>query len=190
MTRLTRMILLILLCCCAVSCDKGATNPADTLYKQEQSADNLKGLIEAIVKAQESGDLATAAKLANNLVADADTLKKAFKDDPPSDFFATQVERLGRFPSTEAELANLVRRGKPQYTQINIHATTTEELIANTGVAAREFSQVPRDFAANLRPGMTFYAQEFVEPGKEAGRKYLMFLWDGARWRMIGPSWR
>lgn len=190
MTRAAVLVLLALACGSLAACGKGATSAADKLYKQENKPDNLQGLIDTIVKAQESGDLESAATLANHMVADADTLKKAFKDDVPEDFMKLQVERLARFPSTVPELANLLRRGKPHYTQSNVHVATAAEISAGATPSALEFSNVPRDFAANLRPDTAFYAQEFVEPGKEAGRKHLLFLWDGSRWRMLGPSWR
>jgi hypothetical protein len=41
-----------------------------------------------------------------------------------------------------------------------------------------------------LRPGMTFYEVEFLEPGKEYGVKYHLFFWDGKQWTMLGPVWR
>jgi hypothetical protein len=41
-----------------------------------------------------------------------------------------------------------------------------------------------------LRPGVTFYEVEFLEPGKDAGMKYHLFYWDGKQWSMLGPVWR
>jgi hypothetical protein len=41
-----------------------------------------------------------------------------------------------------------------------------------------------------LRPGMTFFEIEFLEPGKESGMKYHLFYWDGRQWTMLGPVWR
>jgi hypothetical protein len=41
-----------------------------------------------------------------------------------------------------------------------------------------------------LRPGMTFYEVEFLEPGKDSGMKYHLFYWDGKQWTMLGPLWR
>jgi hypothetical protein len=41
-----------------------------------------------------------------------------------------------------------------------------------------------------LRPGLTFYQVEFLEPGKDDGMKYHLFYWDGEQWTMLGPIWR
>lgn len=180
----------------APSCNKedpGAA--ANALYKQTNSADNLKGLIDALLKAQESGEIERAAALTNNLIFDETLLAKIFKADVPKKFLEEQKGRLKLFPSTQAELANLILRKNPARTQINVHGATTEEIQAflsggSATEAAKEFSQMPKDFGANLRPGITFYQVEFVEPGKNAGIKYHMFTWDGSRWRMLGPGWR
>lgn len=173
---------------CGKGDDSGAA--AAKIYKQENTPENLKGLLEAMVKAQEAGDLQTAAALAKSLIVDAGTLKKFFKDDAPEAFMKEQKARLTRFPVTEAELSTMVRRGSPLRTQLNVHGATTEAIAAGETNEAKEFSPVPKDFVAMLRPGTTFYETEFVEPGKEAGRKHHLFLWDGERWRMLGPNWR
>jgi len=36
---------------------------------------------------------------------------------------------------------------------------------------------------------MTFYAVEFLEPGKSSGIKYHLVYWDGNQWSMLGPVW-
>ena len=41
-----------------------------------------------------------------------------------------------------------------------------------------------------LRPGVTFYEVEYLEPGKSAGMKYHLLYWDGKQWSMLGPVWR
>jgi hypothetical protein len=170
-------------------CQKSSSSTS-ALFKQENTADNLRSLVEAIVKAQESGDLPRAADLTESLVVDRGTLKKFFKDDVADAFAAAQAERLTHFPTTEAELANLIKRGNPARTQLNVHGATTEEIVDKKTPTAKEFSAMPDDFAAKLRPAVTFYELEFVQPGKETGLKYHMFLWDGSRWRMLGPGWR
>jgi hypothetical protein len=174
--------------------DPGAA--ANALFKQSDTIDNLKALVEEILKAQESGDLERAAALTNNLVFDDALLVKIFKADAPKAFLTKQKLQLKRYPSIQSELANLIQRKKPARTQVNIHGATTEEIQAAVGgdaaatEAAKEFLLMPKDFADNLRPGMKFYELELVEPGKSGGTKYHMFFWDGSRWRMLGPAWR
>ncbi len=191
MTRsVTLLLALIALAFAGAGCGKGGGADPSGLYKQENTPDNLKGLLDAILKAQESGDLTSAAALNKSLIVDSDTLKKFFKDDAPEAFIKEQTERLKRYPTVEAELANLIRRTNPLRTKINVHGATAEEIIAGETPAAKEFEALTPDFRVQLRPGTTFYEVEFVEPDKEAGRKHHMFLWDGARWRMLGPNWR
>jgi hypothetical protein len=189
MKRTAGIALLVVAIALGAGCDKGKSG-GTALFKEENTAENLKGLVAAIVKAQEAGDLAVASDLMRTLVVDNDALKKIFKDDAPAAFVSAQAHRLTLFPTTDAELASLIHRSNPNRTQINVHGATSEEIAAGTSEAAKEFSAMPRDFAANLRPAMKFYEVEFVEPGKEAGVKYHMFFWDGARWRMLGPGWR
>ena len=55
----------------------------------------------------------------------------------------------------------------------------------------RKFPGGARELAASaLRPGLTFYEVEFLEPGKDLGMKFHLFAWDGERWAMLGPAWR
>lgn len=195
-SKLFVVLALLVVGCALPACDKADPGAAaNALFKQANTPDNLKALVEAILKAQEAGEVERAAALTNNLIFDDGLLKRIFKADVPGKFLSEQNGRLKLFPTTQAELANLVRRLKPERTQINVHGATTEEIQAFLGGGAstepaKEFSQMPKDFAANLRPGLTFYQVELVEPGKNAGVKYHMFTWDGSRWRMLGPGWR
>ncbi len=198
-TVLSKLVLLLALAALglgASACEKSDPGAAaNALFKQTNTPDNLKALVEAILKAQEAGEVERAAALTNNLIFDDGLLKKVFKADTPGPFMTLQRNRLKLFPQTQAELANLIRRLNPARTQVNVHGATTEEIQAAVGgtggtEAAKEFLQMPKDFADNLRPGVTFYQVEMVEPGKNAGVKYHLFTWDGSRWRMLGPGWR
>ncbi|HZL71116.1 MAG TPA: hypothetical protein VFC86_01550, partial [Planctomycetota bacterium] len=58
-------------------------------------------------------------------------------------------------------------------------------------VAFKEFPGGAKKLAETiLRPGVTFYEVEFLEPGKDAGMKFHLFFWDGERWAMLGAAWR
>jgi hypothetical protein len=195
-SKLFLALMLLVGFCALPACNKDDPGAAaNALFKQANTTDNLKGLADAILKAQEAGELERAAALTNHLIFDDGMLKKIFKADVPGKFLTEQGGRLKLFPTTQAELATLIRRGSPTRTQINVHGATSEEIqafLAGTPAneAVKEFAQMPKDFAANLRPGITFYQVEFVDPGKSAGIKYHMFTWDGSRWRMLGPGWR
>jgi hypothetical protein len=76
---------------------------------------------------------------------------------------------------------------------VKVHGATTEEIVtyAQGSVVYSEFPGGTRRIAERiLRPGMTFYEIEFLEPGKEYGMKYHLLYWDGRQWTMLGPLWR
>jgi hypothetical protein len=199
MTRTPRILLAAMaLAVAAAACDKGGggaagANPTDSLYKQSDGADNLKGLMEAIVAANGAGDHKKAAALTRGLLPDEAALKKALRDDAPAALRDAAKAMTAGMPTDDAQVAGLIKPGDPARTQVNVHAATTEEIVKyeEGGAAYSEFPGGARKLAEQgLRPGVTFYEVEFVEPGKDAGMKYHMFFFDGARWRMLGPAWR
>ncbi len=81
----------------------------------------------------------------------------------------------------------------PAKTQVHVYAATTEEMVEyrEGTVTFQQFPGAVKELARTLlRPGMTFYEVEMVEPGKDLGMKYHLFYWDGRRWAMLGPVWR
>jgi hypothetical protein len=170
-----------------VACSKG--NEGDALYKQAETPDNLKGLLDTLVKASEGGDVKKAATLTRNLIPDEAAYKKALKDDAGA--LVTEMAAAAKqLPSDDAALAKLMRRGEADRTEIQVHGATTEEIAAG-GATAKEFPGGAVDAAKSvLRPGLKFYEVEFVKPGEDMGMKYHLFFWDGARWKMLGPVWR
>ncbi len=204
MTRLTttgRVAVLWLVGAAALlGCSKGgdgggasASGATTDLYKAEDNPDNLKGLVDSILKASESGDAKKAAALTRSLIPDEAALKKALRDDAPADFVKQAVDGMSQVPADDTKVAGLIHRGDPARTQINVHGATTEDIktYANGSVAYNEFPGGARKLADQvLRPGMKFYEAEMVKPGEDSGMKYHMFYWDGARWRMLGPAWR
>jgi hypothetical protein len=190
-----KLILCAAVALVAVACSKkdgggGASSAeSDALYKQADTSDNLKGLLETIVKSGESGDTKKAGALTGNLIADEAALKKAFKDDA-GDALKKVAEANKKFLSEPEKLGGLLKRGAADRTEVQVHGATTEE-IASGAASAKEFPGGAVDAAkAVLRPAMKFYEVEFVKPGEDTGMKYHMFFWDGAHWKMLGPVWR
>ena len=166
----------------------------ETGFKHENNPENLKALFQEIHKTIfQSKDAKRAGALFRALIPDEPRLKKAVKDGVP----AATVQAIQGLhkkqlaaPLTEAELVKLAR---PEQTAVQVHKAATEEIIkyAEGSVAFREFPGGARRVAEQiLRPGMTFYEVEFLEPGKDAGVKYHLFYWDGKQWTMLGPVWR
>lgn len=172
----------------AVACSKGGSN-ADGLYQQADTPDNLKGLLDTIVKASEGGDVKKAAALTRNLICDEAAYKKVLKDDQEK-LVKEMAEAAKKIPEDDAAVAKLLRRGEPDRTEIQVHGATTEEIAAEAP-AAKEFPGGAVKAAKSvMRPGVKFYEVEFLKPGKDMGMKYHLFFWDGARWKMLGPIWR
>jgi hypothetical protein len=165
----------------------------DGAYKQSDDPENLKGLLDTIVKASEGGDTKKAAALTRGIIPDEAALKKALRDDAPPAFVSKLNEQIKHIPPEDAQVAGLFRRGEANRTEIKVHGATTEEIkaYAKDSVAEKEFPGGAKKLAeVALRPNVKFYEVEFTAPGEDLGMKYHLFFWDGASWRMLGPAWR
>jgi hypothetical protein len=154
---------------------------------------SLKSYCEDLQNAIQSKDVNRAASMTRSLVPDEARLRKAFKDNPPSNAMPrTLAFYRQKLPPTDQGLAQILA-ARPNQTEVQVHGATTEELIqyAPDSVAYKEFPGGARTVAQQmLRPGMTFYEVEFLEPGKDAGMKFHLFYWDGQQWAMLGPLWQ
>src|SRR5262245_6950691 len=147
---------------------------------------NLKTLFETIhhlifVKK----DTKSAEALFVSLIPNEERARKALRDDLPPETLQKILDMYKRF-GFPAEV-NVNQLAKPEQTTVMVHRATTEEI-------ARGFPEFPGGATKLakeiLRPGMTFYEVEFLEPGKDLGMKYHLFYWDGKQWTMLGPVWR
>jgi hypothetical protein len=182
----------VLACLALVACDKSKGGDVPS-YDQKDGPDNLKGLLDTIVKANEAGDLKKAAALTRGLIPDKAALAKAFKDDAPAPLVESMSSMREKIPTDDAQVAGLIKRGDAKRTEIKVHGATTEEIAEykDGSVAFNEFPGGARRLAESaLRPGTKFYEVEFLEPGNDAGMKYHLFYFDGSAWRMLGPAWR
>lgn len=162
-------------------------------FAQENKPANLKALLRAIQKAQQGDDVDRAAGLTRGLLPSEARLQKALKPGVPKDVVGKMMAMHQMFSGwPKRKLARLLG-SKPGQTEIQVHGATTEEIAANKpgSIVFKEFPGGAVKLAqALLRPGVTFYEVEFLEPGKERGMKYHLFYWDGKRWAMLGPMWR
>jgi hypothetical protein len=172
----------------------GGGSPATAaLYEQNNSPENLSGLLDTIMKSAEGGDSKKAATLLRGLFPDRAALQKAVRDDAPAGFVDECLKQNESIPTGDAELAALFKRGGPDRTEVKAYGATTEEIreYKDGSVPFKEFPGGTRKLAEQvLRPGMTFYEVEFTAPGEDSGMKFHMFYWDGSAWRMLGPAWR
>jgi hypothetical protein len=184
---LVKLVLCAAVAFVAIACgSKGGAGDGDALFTQADTPDNLKGLLDTLVKASEGGDAKKAAALTRNLIPDEAALKKALKDDA-GEMVKKLADAVKQIPADDAAVAKMMRRGEADRTEIQVHGATTEEIAAG----AKEVPGGAVDAAKTiLRPGMKFYEVEFVKPGEDMGMKYHLFFWDGARWKLLGPVWR
>jgi hypothetical protein len=173
--------------------EKSVMTSWQTPFRHENRAENLKALFEHLHRAISTADVRKAAQLTRQLLPDESRIRKALKDDISSDI----VNRIvvfyrTRIPTAEEQVAR-VFYAKPENTQVNVYAATSEEiaLYREGSMAFNHFPGGAKRIAAEmLRPRMTFYEVELVKPGETAGMVYHLFFWDGAQWTMLGPVWR
>ena len=160
-------------------------------FKQENKPENLKALFELVhqtvhVKKDNKGATALfAAMIPNEARA-----KAAFSDKIAPDVRSAILDMHKKLNFKEDSAAKVAR---PTQTVVQVHGAKTEDIIAyrDGSVAYKEFPGGAKRVAAMaLKPGMTFYEVEYLEPGKSAGMKYHLLYWDGKQWSMMGPAWR
>jgi hypothetical protein len=164
------------------------------LAADDPGAADLKKRSEELRVALTTGDKAKAGKITKALLPDKARIQKALSDSAPADAVAQIVEMHSKFlAAPEEKLAGLFSV-KPEQTEVQVHASTTEALkaYAKGTPAFEEFPSAVKKLAEAgiLRPATTFYEVEYLEPGKTAGMKYHLFYWDGSDWAMLGPVWR
>ena len=159
----------------------------------QDGAEGLKAHFTALQKAIRDGDTKASLAMTKSLIADEARLKKALKEDVDKNVLASLVEMHKGYAAGPDEKVALAFKAKPEQTEIQVHASTVEALATyeKDSVAFKEFPGGARDAAVEvLRPGLTFYEVELLEPGKDVGMKYHLFYWDGERWTMLGAAWR
>jgi hypothetical protein len=161
----------------------------DAPFKQENTPENLKQLFEKIQKADEKTGLA----LTNGLLPDEAALKKGLKDGVAPETLAQAVEFWKKLlPPEDAKRAH-VFAPDPAYSEVRVHAATTEELLKyeKGSTAFMHFPGGAKKLAESvLRPGTTYYEIVLSKPDAKASTSFHLFYWTGERWSCLGPLWR
>lgn len=159
----------------------------------QAAAEDLKKQFSALQSAIRAGNTADAAKMTSALLPDSARLKKALADGVPAPTLAKLEAFYAGLPKDPAQLGKLLAV-PAERSEVKVHAATTEEIAqyAKGSTAYNVFPGATKDLAANgtLRPGVTFFEVEALEPGKDAGTKFHLFYHDGTAWTMLGPIWR
>jgi hypothetical protein len=161
--------------------------------KPADGAAGLKAHFTVLQKAIRDGDTKRALALSKSLLGDEARLRKALEENVDKDVLARIVEMHRGYRALSDEKLALAFKAKPEQTEIQVHGATVKDIAkyAKGSVTFKEFPEGARDLAATiLRPGLTFYEVEFLEPGKDTGLKFHLFYWDGQGWAMLGAAWR
>jgi hypothetical protein len=164
---------------------------AEGQFRHENRPENLKALLETIhhliyVKK----DAKSAATLLVSLFPNEERVRKALRDDLAPEALQKILDIHKQFRLLGTNINELAATDQKM---VRVYGATTEEIALNArdSVVFAEFPGGAIRMAEQiLRPGMTFYEVEFLEPGKEYGVKYHLFFWDGKQWTMLGPVWR
>ena len=158
-------------------------------FRHQNTPETLKALMQRVFQLQKTPK--EGAALFRSLFPDEARLRAALKDGVPAEVVRKVMDFQKKFASAPDDVVAKV--AEPTQTNILVHGASTEEIQRNQegSVAYAEFPGGARQLANSiLRPKMTFYEVEFLEPGKDAGMKYHLFYWDGRQWSMLGPVWR
>jgi hypothetical protein len=169
----------------------GSVTGAD--FKHENKPQNLKALFERIhheIYVKKDAKQATA--LFRSLIPDEARTMKALKDNAAPDLLRQINDMHARLGSsiTPEGIGKVARATQKE---VQVHGATTEDIARyrDGSVAYKEFPGGAKRVAEQaLRPGVTFYEVEYLDPGKSAGMKYHLLYWDGKQWSMLGPVWR
>ncbi len=158
-------------------------------FKQENTPENLKEYFSKM----RSANVKSAAAMSRSLFCNEARLKLAVKEGTDAAFISKVAAWHKEFMDAPDDKVAPTYQGKPEQTVIQVHASSVEALAkyAEGTPAYNEFPGGARTLASSvLKPGLTFYEVELLEPGKESGMKYHLFFWDGKKWASLGPAWR
>lgn len=157
------------------SSNAGGTNSSSSSYPGTE--DGAKALVAEFVKP--GADLAALTRNLRPTKADYDAV---FTPD-----LAAKADTVYGAAWDGGQLGSIAP--KPGQTQVMIMSATSEELKSWTG-DAKEFAGGWKDVSAQLKPGVTFYQFQFVEPGKKFGMAYDGLAYVNGNWRIFPKPWK
>ncbi len=182
---MARTLLALLAVVCLVACEEA---------EQPKPAATLDALAAQFQAARKAGDEAKATALAYSLVPSKAELATLVTKGEASDAWLAAfkfVDLAMNDPVVKGLGQQLFEPGDPKRTVTQVHAATTEELVAYAkgSVAFEEFPGGMQRFAAIGAPGRTWYVVEHVEPGSSTGMKYTCFTKVGERFVFLPKPW-
>lgn len=151
----------------------GATSSAKSY---PGTADGAKALLAEFVKP--GADHATLSKTLRPTKADYDAV-----------FTSELAAKADAVYGPAWDGGQLVVAPKAGQTEVRVFTATSDELQGGTGGAA-QFPGGWKEVGAQLKPGVTFYAFKFVEPGKDLGMAYDGLAHVNGNWRIFPKPWR
>ncbi len=184
-TRTTRTIIALLAVVCLAACEEPA---------QPKPAATLDALAAQFQAARKAGDEAKATALAYSLVPSKAELATFVTKSEAADAWVAAFKFVDlplADPAVKSLGQAIFEPGDPKRTVTQVHAATTEELVAYAKgtVAFEEFPGGMPRFAAIAAPGRTWYVVEHVEPGSSTGMKFTCFTKVGDRFVFLPKPW-
>jgi len=143
-------------------------------FEQKNTPDNLKGLVEALLRALAQRDEAAFTSLLGGLQPDEATVKKALREGAPADAVARVLATARQTPTLGLS-----------FTTAEVHSATGNEIKEQTTPESGHFSGNDRAAAEELlRPDMTYHNVKISGGGDE--KTLHLFFWDGSGWKMLG----
>jgi hypothetical protein len=185
-----RIVTVILLSLLAAAWPRAQAR-AQPSFRHENTIENLEALMRTVLQQIHVPEsLAEGGALFQSLVPDESRAKVALRPGLP----AAVIEKINEFHSMGRQSKEWLRNiAGPNQTVARVRGATTEQIRAYTegSIAYEHFPGGAKTMAEQvLRPGVTFYEVDFLEPGKQLGMTYHLFYWDGQQWSMLGPLWR
>ncbi len=152
----------------------GSTATSATSYPGTE--DGAKALLAEFAKP--GADLPTLSKTLRPTKADYDAV-----------FMPDLAAKADAVYSPAWDGGQLVVAPKAGQTQLLLKHATSDELKSGTG-GATGFAGGWKDVGAQLKPGVTFYRFDFVEPGHDLGMAYDGLAYVNGNWRIFPKPWK
>lgn len=159
---------------------------------EKVEATELSALFKELQTKLRSGDKPAAAQIARSFLPEQEDVESILA--PGKENLASKISAFQKkFAPTSDSDAIKIFDTKKERTVIKVHRATTEDLVKNEKgtTSYNEFPSGILGLAGSiLKPNTAFYEVEMLEPGKEMGMKYHLFVKTKGGWKMMGPIWR
>lgn len=184
-------IIVLFVAAASTGCKKKNEDSGKAAEKLDEATE-LSILFKELQSKLRKGEKAGAAKIARALLPNQQDVEEILRPEKLSVALKISAFQTKFSPKTDEDIIKVFTT-KKERTVIKVHRATTEELVANVK-GSTSFNEFPSGIlplaGTILKPKVSFYEIEMLEPGKEMGMKYHLFTKTKNGWKMMGPFWR